>query len=219
MIFWRSSSVPKYDHVDPWLHCCDSRCSYSCLQSSQVSLRRSQVSLRRSQVLPGLLSVLPVPLYAACNVLPWSDTLLKLTHLSLHSISSQSLLKATSDTNIFRWFWRCVRSWRTIQMVQRSMRSGSSVADQWDIHSWMCGFGGFASLLSLLIVLYRKRRYDDETASKPVLSLFPRYKFHTPLVLSLRSHFCYQYHLHPTTPNTCTYMSSIWAFQILHSVA
>jgi hypothetical protein len=48
-------------------------------------------------VLPGLSPVLPVTLKAGKNALLWFDTLLKLTHLSLHSTSSQTLLEASSD--------------------------------------------------------------------------------------------------------------------------
>ena len=40
---------------------------------------------------------LPVTLKAGRNALLWSDTLLKLTHLSLHSTSSQTLLQASID--------------------------------------------------------------------------------------------------------------------------
>ena len=47
--------------------------------------------------LPGLLSMLPVTLKGGSNVILGSDTLLKLTHPSLHSTSSQTLLEAPSD--------------------------------------------------------------------------------------------------------------------------
>jgi hypothetical protein len=57
---------------------------------------------RHSKVLPGFSSELPVTLKAGKNALLWSDTLLKLTHLSLHSTSSQTLLDAFSDQNTFR---------------------------------------------------------------------------------------------------------------------
>jgi hypothetical protein len=80
------------------------------LLMSQTDRRRSQVCPRRSQVLPGLLSALPglssvlpdlspalpVSLKAGRNALLGSDTPLKLTHLSLHSTSSQTLLEASS---------------------------------------------------------------------------------------------------------------------------
>jgi len=42
-------------------------------------------------------SAIPGTLMAGRNTLPWSDTLLKSMHLSLHSPSSQTLLEASSD--------------------------------------------------------------------------------------------------------------------------
>jgi hypothetical protein len=50
-----------------------------------------------SSALPDLSPVLPVTLTAFRNALLGSDTLLKLMHLGLHSTSSQTLLKASSD--------------------------------------------------------------------------------------------------------------------------
>jgi len=44
-----------------------------------------------------------VTLKAGRNALPLSDTLVKLTHLSLHSTSSQTLLESSSDENTFCW--------------------------------------------------------------------------------------------------------------------
>jgi hypothetical protein len=88
------NSIPKEDVVFPTLLYCDLRCS--------------QVCCLRSQMLPGLSSalsdlslVLPVALKTGRNALLESDTLLKLTHLSLHSTSSQILLEASSDLNTF----------------------------------------------------------------------------------------------------------------------
>ena len=70
--------------------------------------RCSQVGYRRTLVLPGLLSALPglapalgVTLKANRNALPVSDTVLKLTHLSLHSTSSPILLEASDASNTF----------------------------------------------------------------------------------------------------------------------
>jgi len=83
MISKRTSSVPKEDVVFPRLLHCDLRCSQTCR--------------RPSQVLPGLLLALPVTLKAGRKALLGSDTLLKLTHLSLHSTSSQTPLEASSD--------------------------------------------------------------------------------------------------------------------------
>jgi len=48
-------------------------------------------------------SEIPVTLKAGWNALLGSPTLLKLTHLSLHSISSQTLLEACSYYNTFCW--------------------------------------------------------------------------------------------------------------------
>jgi len=48
-------------------------------------------------------SEIPVTVKAGWNFLLGSDTLLKLTHLSLHSTSSQTLLEASSDKNTFCW--------------------------------------------------------------------------------------------------------------------
>jgi len=89
--------------------CC--RCTQVCRRRTQVCRRRTQVCRRRTQVcrrrtqvfpglssaLPGLLLAFPVTLKAGRNALLGSDPLLKLTHLSLHSTSSQTLLEASSD--------------------------------------------------------------------------------------------------------------------------
>jgi len=50
-----------------------------------------------------LLALLPVHLKAGKNALRGSDTLLKSTHLSLHSTSSQTLLAVSSDQNTLCW--------------------------------------------------------------------------------------------------------------------
>ena len=49
-------------------------------------------------------SEIPVTLNAGWNAILGSDTLLKLTHLSLHSTSSQILLEASSNENTFCWW-------------------------------------------------------------------------------------------------------------------
>jgi len=125
MISRRTSSVPKEDDVSRRLLHCESRCTQTCRRCTQVCRRctqvcrrctqvcrrctqvcrrRTQVCRRRTQVLPGLSSALPglllalpVTLKAGRNALLGSDPLLKLTHLSLHSTSSQTLLEASSD--------------------------------------------------------------------------------------------------------------------------
>jgi len=51
-------------------------------------------------------SEIPVAPKAGWNALLGSDTLLKLTHLSLHSTFSQTLLEARSDYNTFCWCCR-----------------------------------------------------------------------------------------------------------------
>jgi hypothetical protein len=51
---------------------------------------------RVSSALSGLSPALPVTQMARMNALLRSDTLLTLTHLSLHSTSSQTLLEASS---------------------------------------------------------------------------------------------------------------------------
>jgi len=94
------------------------RRSQTCRRRSQTCRRRSQACYRRSQVIPKfspalrgvpkLITITPVvPLYqsseipvtlkAGQNALLGSDILLKLTHLSLHSTSSQTLLESSSD--------------------------------------------------------------------------------------------------------------------------
>jgi len=81
---WVAILLHRYiDENTNWIHDFDSRCCQTCR--------------RRSQVLPGLSSALPVTLKVGRNALLGSDTLLKLTHLSLHSTSSQTLLEACSD--------------------------------------------------------------------------------------------------------------------------
>jgi len=92
--------------------------SQTCRQHSQARRQRTQTCRRRSQVLPKFTpalpdvlelititpmvllyqsSEIPVTLNAGRNALLGSDTLLKLTHLSLHSTSSQTLLESSSD--------------------------------------------------------------------------------------------------------------------------
>jgi hypothetical protein len=102
MISMGTSSVRKED-VFPKLLYCDSRYSQTCRRCSQVCHQRSLVLPGLSSALPGLSPALQVPLKVGSNALPRSATLLKLTHLSLHSISSQTLLKTCSDKNTFCW--------------------------------------------------------------------------------------------------------------------
>jgi hypothetical protein len=105
-----TGSNAKEDVVFLRLLQCDSTCTQTCH-------RRSQVSHRHSHVLPGLLSVLwglppalPVSVKASRNALHRSDSLLKLIHLSLHSTSSQTLIKASSNWNTFCWCnTKCIR--------------------------------------------------------------------------------------------------------------
>jgi hypothetical protein len=103
----------------------DSRCSQTCRQRSQTPCRcsqtchqRSQTCRRHSQVhpkfslahrgVPKLITITPmvllyqsseisVTLKASRNALQQSNTLPKLTHLSLHSTFSQTLLEASRD--------------------------------------------------------------------------------------------------------------------------
>jgi len=91
------------------------RCSQECLQRSQACCRCSQVHPKLSPALRGIckpiiitpmvllyqFSEIPDTLKAGWNALLGSDTLLKLTHLSLHSTSSQTLLEAASEYNPF----------------------------------------------------------------------------------------------------------------------
>jgi len=97
-------SIPKEDVVFPRLLYCDSRCTQTYCWRSQVCRRRSQVLQCLSSALPGLSPVLLVTLKAGINALLGSDTLLKLTHQSLHSTSSQTLLEAFSAQNSFCWY-------------------------------------------------------------------------------------------------------------------
>jgi len=50
-------------------------------------------------------SVITATLKASRNALLGSDSLLKLTHLSVHFTSSQTLREAPSDENTFCWWW------------------------------------------------------------------------------------------------------------------
>jgi len=58
-------------------------------------------SHQRSQLLLDQSSEIPFTLKAGRNALPGSDTVLKLTHLSLHATSSQTLLVSSRDQNTF----------------------------------------------------------------------------------------------------------------------
>ena len=87
------------------------RCSQECPRHSQACCRCSQVHLKFAPALGGVpkpitvtpmvllyqSSEIPVTLKAGRNALLGSDTLLKLSHLSLHSTSSQTLLEASRD--------------------------------------------------------------------------------------------------------------------------
>ena len=142
MISRRTSRIPKEEVVFPRLLYCDSRCSQTSRQHSQVLPGILSTPPYLSQVLPGAVrlvvgaprlvsgtprcsqvdpkfsptlrgvpkpiiitpmallyhsSEIPVTLKAGRNALLGSDTLLKLTHLSLHSTFSQTLLEASSD--------------------------------------------------------------------------------------------------------------------------
>jgi len=93
------------------------RCSQACRWRSQTCCRCSQVHPKFSPALQGVpkpititpmvllyqSSEIPGTLKAGRNALLRSDTLLKLTHLSLRSTSSQTLLEAFSDWNSFCW--------------------------------------------------------------------------------------------------------------------
>ena len=110
----RSSSVPQEGVVVPRLLYCDSRCS-------QAYCQRSQVCPRLCQLLTGFSSALPVTMKAGRNALLGSDTLLKLTHPSLHSTSSPTLLEASSDQNTFRWCTNSEMLWSWLVWLQSFM--------------------------------------------------------------------------------------------------
>jgi len=127
MIFRRTSSVSKEEDFPRLLYCdsrCSQTCcrrSYTCHRRTQVlpglssahpglspalpgAPRCTQSSLWRSEVLPNLSqsllyqsSEISITLKAGRSTLLGSDALLKLTHLSLHSTSSQTLLEASSE--------------------------------------------------------------------------------------------------------------------------
>jgi len=104
------------------------RRSGACRQQTQIRRRCSQTWRRRSPVPPGVSQVpsgagrcsqtyhnhshgTPVPVIRDIsysegrpNAPLVSDTLLKLTHLSLHSTFSQTLLEASSYPNTFCWW-------------------------------------------------------------------------------------------------------------------
>jgi hypothetical protein len=115
MISRPTRRVANEDFVWPRLPYCDLRCSKTWHQRSQVCRCRSpichshsQVCHQPSQLLPGLSAAvlglsaaLLVPVKAGRNALQLSDTLLKLTHLCLHSTFSQTLLEASSDYDRF----------------------------------------------------------------------------------------------------------------------
>jgi len=117
--------APRCSPACPWhsqpCHRCSQPCcgrSQTCCGRSQTCCERSQTCRQRFQVLPKFSAVhqsvlnlititpmvllyqsseIPVTLKADWNALQGFDTLLKLTHLGLHSTSSQTLLKASSD--------------------------------------------------------------------------------------------------------------------------
>jgi hypothetical protein len=79
MIFRPTSTIPKEDVVF--------------LDGSKMIAGASSIVVSA----PKLLLALPVTLKACRNGILGSDTLLKLTHLSLHSTSSQTHLEASTD--------------------------------------------------------------------------------------------------------------------------
>jgi len=104
MIARRTGGILKDDVVFPRLLYCDSRCSLTCRRRSQVHPKFSPaprdvaIMIRLSpMVLLYQSSEIRVTLKAGRNALLGSDALLKVTHLSLHFTSSQTLLEASSD--------------------------------------------------------------------------------------------------------------------------
>jgi hypothetical protein len=103
-------SIPKED-VFPWLLYCDWRCSQTCYHLSQTCSRNTPVLPKFSLAhrgVPTRMTITPmvflyhsseisVTLKAGRNALVQSDTLRNSTHLSVHSTSSQTLLKASRD--------------------------------------------------------------------------------------------------------------------------
>jgi len=80
-------------------------------------------------VLHDHLSEIPVTPKASWNPLIASDTLLKLTHLSLHSTSFQTLLETPSNKNSFCW-------WGFEQPPIKSVYSSSVGSLYWPMHNY-----------------------------------------------------------------------------------
>jgi len=120
MISRRTSSVSEENVVFPRLLYCDSRCSKMLPGFSSVLPDLLPVLPGAPKFSPALRGVpnrltitpmellyqsseIPGSLKAGRNALLGSDTLLKLTHLSLHSTCTQTLLEYSSDYNTFCW--------------------------------------------------------------------------------------------------------------------
>jgi len=103
-------SAPRLVAGPPILDAGAPRCSQACCRRSQAHPKFS-LALRgvpkpitiTPMVLLQQSSEIPVTLKAGRNALLVSDTLLTLTHLSLHSTSSQILLESSSDYNTLCW--------------------------------------------------------------------------------------------------------------------
>jgi len=132
---WCSKVFPNLSQSLPWFSC--------------TSHWRSQLFLYQSLELS-------ITMKASRNALLRSDTLLKLMHLSLHSMSSQTLLEAPSDWNTFCWWrssWRwlsssisasgitarVVRSAGNATACRDSILSGISVTCNWLVVSFFAG--------------------------------------------------------------------------------
>jgi len=115
MISRRTCGIAEEDVVFPRFLYCVRRCS-------QSSCERFQTLPGLSSVLPGLFLVLPDTLKACSDALEWSNTPLKLTHLCLHSKSSQKLLQVSSEKNPLSWC-NCIselaRSWPPVNLQTR----------------------------------------------------------------------------------------------------
>ena len=84
-------------------------------------------------VLPDQSSEIPVTLIAGRNTLLGSDTLLKLTLLSLHSTSSQTLLEAPSDYNTCCWC-KCISEFT---QSRPPSASPNSLDHSLQVHLWV----------------------------------------------------------------------------------
>jgi len=97
--------------------------------------------------------------------------------------------------------WWCVRWWKDIQIVHRSIRDHLRVADEVNKKRGCLLLEDFL-FFSVYLFSYIAQQVQLSTSSDSCLALIPTIWSSKRLILITISHHCYQYHLRPTLPVT-----------------